>query len=146
LTSEIKPKVSELRGAESERRLADLLRSRGFAVMRAPASGSRTKHPMPDLVAGCARLGKRWAIEVKTSRRQRLYVPHESIEQLVKFAEIFGCEPYIAIKFKGFRAGWLFMTPDSLAVTPRGNHSMSLKEALRNGSDLDMLLSGQTRL
>jgi Holliday junction resolvase len=135
-----------LRGAESERRVADLLRSRGFAVMRAPASGSRTKHPMPDLVAGCARLSKRWAIEVKTSRRKRLYVPHESIEQLQEFARVFGCEPYVAIKFKGSYTNWLFVSPDSLSVTPRGNRSISLKEALRNGSDLDMLLAGQIRL
>ncbi|MEE8322105.1 MAG: Holliday junction resolvase, partial [Candidatus Bathyarchaeia archaeon] len=38
------------RGIQDERNLARLLWKRGFAVMRAPASGASTKMPRPDLV------------------------------------------------------------------------------------------------
>ena len=36
------------------------------------------------------------------------YLPKEDVEQLKKFADIFGAEPWIAVRFKGY--DWYFIS------------------------------------
>ena len=85
-----------MRGAQDERELVRLLWERGFAVIRAPASGSSTKMPRPDIIAGSSERKIQFAIEVKTTHNKNLYIQHESISQLVNFACLFGCQPIVA--------------------------------------------------
>ncbi|RLI28105.1 MAG: Holliday junction resolvase, partial [Candidatus Hecatellales archaeon] len=101
-----------VKGVKEERELVKILDRLGFAVLRAPASGSRTKLDRPDIVAG--RRGLIIALEVKTTSRERLYLRKESIEQLIRFSDRFGAKPFLAVKFKRKRRGWLLVEVGSL--------------------------------
>jgi len=118
------------RGIREERELVKRFSAMGFAVMRAPSSGSSTKIDRPDLLVG--RKGLHIALEVKTTLRKTLYVEAESVDQLKRFAEMFGAEAYLAVKFKRRRCGWLLLEPGSLDQTGKG-YKVSLADALRAG-------------
>lgn len=136
-----------MRGIGDERELVNKLWRYGFAVMRAPASGSATKMMRPDIIAGNAQLSLQFAIEVKTTRNKVIYITKESVDQLVEFAKCFGCEPILAIKFKGFRKGsWIFVSPRKLEITGAGNYKISQRDALRVGVDLESLARGKKPL
>lgn len=128
-----------MRGAQDERELVRLLWERGFAVMRAPASGSSTKMPQPDIVAGNSERDVQFAIEAKTTHSDNFYITHESLSQLVEFAQRFGCQPIVALKFKGRGRSWLFFEPQHLAVTAGLNFKITLGEALQKGMDMKTL-------
>ncbi len=136
------------RGIPDERSLARLLWARGFAVMRAPASGASTPMPRPDLIVGSRDRGLQFAIEVKTTRRDVLYIPGASIAQLLEFSQRFGCQPIVALKFKGQKPPWIFLRPYQLEATPSLNFKISFEDALRKGMDLKTLIGEgtQTRL
>ena len=123
------------RGAQDERDLVNLLWKRGFAVIRAPASGASTRMPRPDIVAGNSEREVQFAIEVKTTHSEILYITNESLSQLVVFSQRFGCQPIVAIRFKGRGRSWLFVEPQQLAVTPGLNFKITLAEALQKGMD-----------
>jgi len=128
------------RGIDEERSLVNTLWRRGFAVVRAPASGSATKRPLPDIIAGSRQRGLHFAIEVKATRAETLYVDNDSIHQLVEFAQTFGCEPFLAIRFKGRGKSWLFLKPGQLTPTKGQNYRITLEEALAKAIDLKTLI------
>ena len=136
------------KGIDAERNLVKLLWQKGFAVMRAPASGSASKRPLPDLIAGSRKRCLQLVIEVKTTRSKTLYIENESVSQLVEFAQTFGCEAFLAIKFKGRERGWSFLKPEQLQVTKGQNYKITLKDALTTAIDLKTLIGEgkQTRL
>jgi len=136
------------RGIRDERLLAQLLWKKGFAVMRAPASGAATKMPRPDLIVGSRGRGLQFAVEVKTTRKAVLYLPAASIDQLLAFSQRFGCQPILALKFKGRKRNWIFIRPHHLQVTAGLNYKISLQDALGKGMDLKTLIGEgeQTRL
>ena len=107
-----------VRGVREERELVRLLDRLGFAVVRSPASGSRTKLDRPDLLAG--RRGLILALEVKATGKEVLYLKRESVEQLIRFSDRFGAKPYVAVKFKGKGVGWLLVEAGSLEQTGKG--------------------------
>jgi Holliday junction resolvase len=129
-----------MRGVQDERELVRLLWKRGFAVIRAPASGASTRMPRPDIVAGNSMRKVQFAIEVKTTHSEYLFVTHESISQLIDFAQGFGCKPIVAIKFKGRGRSWLFVEPQQLVITPGLNFKITLVEALKKGIDFKTLI------
>jgi len=124
------------RGIDDERSLMNLLWAKGFAVMRAPASGAATKMPRPDIIAGKRAKGLQYAIEAKTTHEKVLYAEKESIDQLLLFADTFGCKPLLAVKFKGRKRSWLFLPPSSLSPTKGNNYRLSYDDALARGMDL----------
>lgn len=128
------------RGVQDERDLVRLLWRKGFAVLRAPASGASTQMPRPDIIAGHSGRGVQFAIEVKTTHDENLYIARESVSQLIDFAERFGCKPILAIKFKGRGKPWLFVEPQHLAVTPALNFKVTFINALRSGIDFKTLI------
>ncbi|MEM3736734.1 MAG: Holliday junction resolvase Hjc [Candidatus Bathyarchaeia archaeon] len=128
------------RGVAEERELVHRLDTLGFAVLRAPASGSRTKLDRPDLVAGG--YGVHLALEVKTSSRPTLYISKITIDQLSRFAQRFGATPYLAVKFKHQHKGWVLIDPKKLARTKTG-YKLTLKEALKVGLRLEAVASGK---
>jgi len=128
------------RGINEERSLVNTLWRRGFAVVRAPASGSATKRPLPDIIAGCKERSLQFAIEVKTTKAETLYIDNDSIHQLVEFAQTFGCEPFLAVRFKGRGRGWLFLRPSQLESTRGQNYKATLKDALAKSIDLKTLI------
>ena len=137
-----------VKGIREERELVQLLWKRNFAAIRAPASGAATQMPRPDIIAGSSERGVQFAFEVKTTHDDKLYISRESVSQLIDFSQRFGCQPILAIKFKGKGIPWLFIEPQSLTTTPALNFKITLREALQRGMDFKSLIkeSKQTRL
>lgn len=86
----------------------------GWSAVRIAGSGSM-RYPSADILAS-NRLRK-LAIECKTCIEKSKYLPKEDVEQLKQFADIFGAEPWIAIKFKGHE--WFFVSLGDITETAK---------------------------
>ncbi len=109
-----------------ERSLIRLLWKKGFACIRAPASGSKVKRTVyPDVVAIWK--GRTLVFEVKTSERRRtIYIPREQVEKIKEFATRAGGQAFIAIKIVGRGEPWRFIPVEELEHTSSGNFKVSL--------------------
>lgn len=123
------------RGSEVERRVLSLLRDRGFAVVRSPASGSKRKDPVPDIVA--MKGGIILLIEVKSRRKGgQVYVQREQAEGILEFTHRSGGELFLAVK----RPRELkFLRFSDLRKTDGGNYVAS-EDAIKSGLNLDELV------
>ena len=132
------------KGDRRERELVNELDAAGFAVMRAPASGSATDRDLPDVLAGD---GERFfAIEAKSSAGDPIYLSGEEVESLIYFARNFGANARIAVRFD--REDWYFFHPGDCYTTDGGNYRVKKETALAEGTDFDELVghSSQARL
>ena len=128
------------KGDRRERELVNLLDEAGFAVMRAPASGSATDRELPDVLAGD---GERfYAIEAKSSAGDPIYLSGEEVEALIYFSQNFGARARIGVRFD--REDWYFFHPGDLHVTDGGNYRVKKEAALADGTDFDEL-AGRSR-
>ncbi len=127
-----------VRGVREERELVNLLDKLGFAVLRAPASGSRTMLDRPDILAG--RRGFIVALEVKSTSKKALYVRGESIAQLKRFSERFGAKPFLAVKFKYSRVGWLLIDAENIEVEGKG-FRLTFEDAVKRGLTPEALVT-----
>ena len=132
------------KGDRRERELVNELDDSGFAVMRAPASGSATARELPDVLAGNGE--DFYAIEAKSSSGDPIYLTGEEVEALVYFARNFGAKPRVGVRFD--REEWYFFHPGDLHVTDGGNYRVKKETALAEGEDLPSIAgeSTQTRL
>lgn len=103
------------KGINAERELVHMFWGRGWACLRIAGSGSN-KYPSPDLLVGNKL--RRLAIECKTTKEDKKYFDRPSVEALRTFAGIFGAEPWIAVKFKGYE--WYFISLVDLKETAKG--------------------------
>ncbi|SDJ63609.1 holliday junction resolvase [Halovenus aranensis] len=127
--------MSNAKGDRRERELVNLLDDAGFAVMRAPASGSATTRELPDVLAGDG--SKFYAIEAKSSAGDPIYLDGEEVYALVYFSRNFGAKPRIGVRFD--REDWYFFHPDDLYQTDGGNYRVKKEKALAEGTDFDEL-------
>lgn len=136
--------MANRKGERRERELVNRLDDVGFAVMRAPASGSATERDLPDVLAGNGE--SFYAIEAKSSNGDPIYLDGSEVEALEFFSQNFGAEPRIGVRFD--EEDWAFFRPDELYVTEGGNYRVKLEKALADGEDLLKLAgkSTQTRL
>ena len=136
--------MSHAKGDRRERELVNRLDGAGFAVMRAPASGSATERELPDVLAGDGEVF--YAIEAKSSSGNPIYLTGKEVEALVFFAQSFGAKPRIGVRFD--REDWQFFHPGDLHVTDGGNYRVKKETALSVGTDFDELTgkSSRTRL
>ncbi|WP_331235633.1 Holliday junction resolvase Hjc [Natronorarus salvus] len=136
--------MSSAKGDRRERELVNLLDEAGFAVMRAPASGSATTRELPDVLAGNGETF--YAIEAKASAGNPIYLTGVEVEALVYFARNFGAKARIAVRFD--REDWYFFHPGDLYITDGGNYRVKKETALAEGEDFDELVgrSKQARL
>jgi Holliday junction resolvase len=132
---------SNAKGDRRERELVNLLDGAGFAVMRAPASGSATERELPDVLAGNGDVF--YAIEAKSSAGDPIYLSGEEVEALVYFARNFGAKPRIAARFD--REDWYFFHPADLHTTDGGNYRVKKETALADGTDFEELTGGTSR-
>ncbi|MFB6133496.1 MAG: Holliday junction resolvase Hjc [Halanaeroarchaeum sp.] len=132
------------KGDRRERELVNELDAHGFAVMRAPASGSATERELPDVLAGNG--DDFYAIEAKSSSGDPIYLTGEEVEALVYFARNFGAKPRVGVRFD--RETWSFFHPGDLHVTDGGNYRVKKETALADGEDIPALAgdSVQARL
>jgi len=122
---------SNAKGDRRERELVNALDEAGFAVMRAPASGSATERELPDALAGDGE--QFYAIEAKSSAGPPIYLDGEEIEALLYFAQNFGAKPRVAVRFD--QEEWYFFHPGDLHVTDGGNYRVKKETALAEGTD-----------
>lgn len=123
-------------GSREERELVKMLWDAECAAMRAPASGGATKKPLPDVIAGNGKIYL--AIEVKSSSLERIYINSEKIVGLKEFADTFGAEPYIGVKF--IRKKWRFICPDDLYKTKNNNYRVNVELAFDKGLEFDEII------
>ncbi len=123
--------MSQAKGDRRERELVNALDEAGFAVMRAPASGSATERELPDVLAGDGETF--YAIEAKSSAGDPIYLTGEEVEALIYFAQNFGAKPRIGVRFD--REDWYFFHPGELHVTDGGNYRVKKETAIADGTD-----------
>ena len=133
--------MSNAKGDRRERELVNLLDDAGFAVMRAPASGSATTRELPDVLAGNGE--SFYAIEVKSSAEAPIYLTGTEVEALVYFARNFGAKARVGIRFD--REDWYFFHPGDLYVTDAGSYRVKKETALAEGTPLDALVGRGTQ-
>ncbi|MEF8813573.1 MAG: Holliday junction resolvase Hjc [Halovenus sp.] len=125
--------MSNAKGDRRERELVNRLDQAGFAVMRAPASGSATDRELPDVLAGNG--DRFFAIEAKSSAGDPIYLDGEEVYALVYFSRNFGAKPRIGVRFD--REDWYFFHPDDLHTTDGGNYRVKKETALADGTDFE---------
>ena len=125
--------MNKKKGIAAERELLHLLWQRGFACCRIAGSGS-IPEPSCDLLAGTRK--EKYAIEVKTARKNKKYIAKEQLSSFLNFAQKFGLKPLVAIKFS--RKGWFFIQPKHLEKTKKG-FVISFEQALKKGFTLKNL-------
>ena len=124
--------MSNAKGDRRERELVNRLDEAGFAVMRAPASGSATERELPDVLAGDGDVF--YAIEAKSSSGDPIYLTGEEVEALVYFSQNFGAKPKIAVRFD--REDWYFFHPADVHQTDGGNYRVKKEKALEDGEPM----------
>ena len=103
------------KGINAERNLIHKFwATNGWSAVRIAGSGSM-RYPSADILA--TNKLRKLAIECKTCVKNSKYMPKADIEQLKDFADIFGAEPWIAIKFKGCE--WYFISLEDIAKTSK---------------------------
>ena len=131
---------SNAKGDRRERELVNELDEAGFAVMRAPASGSATERELPDVLAGNGEVF--YAIEAKSSAGDPIYLDGAEIDALLFFSRNFGAKPRVGVRFD--REDWYFFHPGDLHVTDGGNYRVKKETAVAEGTDFSEFV-GDTR-
>ncbi len=129
-------------GFAHERDLLLRFWEKGFAVIRAPASGSKTRRfAVPDVVA--IHKGVVYAFEVKTTHEKKtIYIPKHQVEKLREFIRRAGGKGFIAVKIIGV-TGWRFIDINDLGTSKGGNYKVD-EEMLRKAYKLQDLVSMAT--
>ncbi len=125
---------SKSKGSNAERELLHLFWSNKWAALRSAGSGSM-KYPGPDLIA--SNKVRTLAIECKSTKGKKKYLEKDDIDQLKEFCNIFGAEPWFAVRFS--RKDWLFLSLDDIEKTGNG-YVIDSEVAERRGLLLDELI------
>ena len=133
--------MSNSKGDRRERELVNKLDEAGFAVMRAPASGSATERDLPDVLAGDGE--QFYAIEAKSSAGNPIYLDGEEVESLLYFSQNFGARARIGVRFD--REDWYFFHPGDLYTTDGGNYRVKKETAVADGTDFAELVGDSAR-
>ena len=101
------------KGSNGEYELIDAFEEHGYRALRAPGSGT-TERESPDLVIGDCETY--YAFEVKRWKRAEYkYVEKRELEELWNWAEGFGAEPFLAVRFN--YGDWGFFKREELHET-----------------------------
>jgi len=118
------------KGSKTERELFKkfIKEDNRYRVVRVAGSGMMENADC-DLIAGRKGKGK-YAIEVKSTKKNTQYISKDQISRFVLFSEIFGLTPVIALRFN--REGWIFIRPKQLRNSGK-NWAITLEEAKKKG-------------
>jgi Holliday junction resolvase len=122
------------KGINAERELIHLFWGKNIPAVRVAGSGSM-RYPAPDIIAGT--IERKFAIECKSVKGTTKYIPIEEIEELQKFADLFGCEPWIGMRFA--RNNWLFLSLEDLHKTAK-SYAITIESAKQKGLLLEELI------
>lgn len=118
------------KGIDKERDLVNYLDFKGFRAVRVAGSGGGTKKDRCDILAGNG--NKIYAIELKSSSKDRIYINKAQIRELYRFSRGFGAIPVIAVKFT--YEPYKFIDFNDFIYTKRGNYCIKreMVENLKN--------------
>ena len=122
------------KGTRGERELVKFFNEAGWVCIRVAGSGS-SRYPAPDLLAGNAI--RRLAIECKMVGNDKKYFDRDEIDQLQTFAQKFGAESWIGIRFPAEQ--WYFLMLEDLEKTGT-NWAISLELAKWKGLKFEELI------
>ena len=125
---------SKSKGYKAEIELLHMFWSKKWATMRSAGSGSM-KYPGPDLIA--SNKVRTLAIECKSTKDKKKYLDEYDVKQLKEFCDIFGAEPWFAVRFT--RKDWLFLSLEDIEKTEKG-YVIDAKVAERRGLLIDELI------
>lgn len=97
------------KGSNAERELFQMFIDNQYRAARVAGSGVMENADC-DIIAG--KKGKKYAIEVKSSKKPVKYITKEQINRFIIFSDIFGLKPIIAVRFN--RLGWFFLNPKNM--------------------------------
>lgn len=101
---------NKAKGSRVERELVELLTKNNWRSIRVAGSGVKEESPC-DIIAG--KMGKKgFVIEAKSSKKNRIYIKKQQIEDFMLFSSMIGLTPAIAVRFN--YEGWLFLSPYQL--------------------------------
>ena len=123
------------RGSTEERHLVKYLEQHGFAATRIPASGGATKSDRPDVLAGNGKHS--YAFEVKSSKKDTIYIRKEQIEELLRFSYKFGAKPLLCVKFT--RKPYTLFPINLLGRTKNHNYRIKRDELYKGQKLEDMV-------
>ena len=123
------------KGSNAERELVRLFWGSGWAAIRVAGSGA-TSFPNPDVLAGSAGKGRTLAVECKSTAELSKTLSKGDISQLKSFADSFGAESWIGIRFDEKR--WRFVSLEELAANNK--QTISLNFADKNGLTFNELI------
>jgi len=119
---------NKAKGSKNERELLKIFKENNWRAVRVAGSGINDDSPC-DILA--AKLGKKgFAIECKSSRKDRIYISKEQIEDFLLFSSIMGFKPVIAVRF--IKEGWLFLEINHLEDCGK-NYVISYENAKTKG-------------
>jgi len=124
------------KGSKAERELYDMFVENSFRAVRVAGSGM-AENTACDLIAG--KVGKKYCIEVKSSKKPCKYISKKQIEEFIIFAEIFGLEPIIALRFN--REGWFFIKPKNLEASKSKDFDSAQKSGIFDNSGKNWVIS-----
>ena len=123
------------KGTRAERELLHLFWENNWVCSRIAGSGS-TSFPSPDLIAGNPL--RTLAIECKSIKGTYKQLNKEKIDELLSFANKFGSEAWLAIRFDNI--GWYFLDINKLPLNKNGNYSITLDLAKERGVKIEELI------
>jgi len=115
------------KGSKAERELYDMFIKNNYRAIRAAGSGTMENADC-DIIAG--KKGKKYCIEVKSSKKPVKYISKEQINKFIVFSEMFGLKPVIAVRFN--RLGWFFLNPRHMKESGK-NFVVNLDIARKKG-------------
>jgi Holliday junction resolvase len=119
---------SKSKGSKAERELLQLFTEMGWKAARVAGSG-KNDNTFCDLIAG--KHGRKgFAIEAKSSKKNRIYITKKQIEEFMVFTSLMGLKPVVALRFN--REGWHFLDPKYMEDTG-GNWVVSLDRVKTKG-------------
>lgn len=119
---------NKAKGSKAERELVSIFTEHGWRAARVAGSGVNDDSPC-DIIAG--KMGKKgYVVECKSSKQKNIYITKEQIEDFMKFGDMIGLEPVIAVRFN--REGWHFLNPSVLKDTGK-YFSVALKDMVLLG-------------
>lgn len=122
------------KGSNFERDLIHSFFANGWVAMRSAGSGSM-QNPSPDILAGNNL--RRLAIECKAVNDTKKYFTKKEIDELVYFANKFGAEAWVAVRFD--RIDWFFLNIEDLELKDK-SYFVDVIIAKRKGLDFDTLI------
>jgi len=124
------------KGSRTERELLDLFTKQGWKAARVAGSGMND-NTYCDLIAG--KHGRKgFAIEAKSSKKNRIYITKRQIGDFVTFTNLMGLKPVVAVRFN--REGWLFLNPKHLEDSGT-NWVVSMDRAIKKGKRFGQFFS-----